>query len=183
MIYPGSAKFILKNVNISLKEYSITALVGKSGAGKTTLVDIILGIHNPVEGEVTISKFPPMEAINKWPGAVAYVPQDIKIINGTIKDNIIIGYSSDEIEETYISEAIDKARLTEFVSSLPKGIETHIGDSGSFLSGGQKQRLGIARALLTKPKLLVLDEATNSMDKETEVEFFKLLIILSLKSV
>ena len=175
MVYPGSSKFILKDVSISLTEYSIVALVGKSGAGKTTLVDIILGIHNPVEGEVTISKFPPMEAINKWPGAVAYVPQDIKIINGTIKENIIIGYSSDEIEEVYISEAINKARLTEFVNSLPNGIETYIGDGGSFLSGGQKQRLGIARALLTKPKLLVLDEATNAMDKDTEAGFFQIL--------
>jgi len=175
MIYPGSSKHIFKNISISLKEYSITALVGKSGVGKTTLVDIILGIHSTIEGQVLISNLPPVEAINKWPGAVAYVPQDIRIINGTIKENIIIGYSSNEIEEIYINEAISKARLTEFVNSLPDGIETYIGDSGSFLSGGQKQRLGIARALLTKPKLLVLDEATNAMDNETEAEFFQIL--------
>lgn len=175
MIYPGSSKHIFKDINFSLKEYSISALVGKSGVGKTTLVDIILGIHNIIEGKVLISNLPPMEAINKWPGAIAYVPQDIKIINGTIKENIIIGYPSNEIEEIYISEAISKARLTEFVNSLPNGIGTYIGDSGSFLSGGQKQRLGIARALLTKPKLLVLDEATNAMDNETEAEFFQIL--------
>lgn len=175
MIYPGSSRHIFKDINFSLKEYSISALVGKSGVGKTTLVDIILGIHNIIEGKVLISNLPPMEAINKWPGAIAYVPQDIKIINGTIKENIIIGYPSNEIEEIYISEAISKARLTEFVNSLPNGIETYIGDSGSFLSGGQKQRLGIARALLTKPKLLVLDEATNAMDNETEAEFFQIL--------
>ena len=182
MIYPASTQQILKNINFSIEEFSITALVGKSGSGKTTLVDIILGIHNPTEGQITISDVAPLVAIHKWPGAIAYVPQEVKIINGTVKENIALGYLRAEVEDIYITEAVINARLGEFVSSLPDGMDTYIGDGGAFLSGGQKQRLGIARALLTKPKLLILDEATNAMDRETEIEFFKVLQKLQLQT-
>jgi ABC-type branched-subunit amino acid transport system ATPase component len=175
MMYPGSTKLIFENINFSIEEFSITAIVGKSGAGKTTLVDIILGIHDPIEGEVTVAQVSPKMAIQKWPGAIAYVPQDVKIINGTIRDNICIGYLKEEVAEIDVVEAVHNSRLNDFISSLPKGVETYIGDGGAFLSGGQKQRLGIARALLTKPRLLILDEATNAMDKETETEFFEVL--------
>ena len=175
MIYPESTILILDRVSFLIKQFTFNAIVGRSGAGKTTLVDIILGIHNPTSGTVTISGVSPKEAVIKWPGAIAYVPQEVKIINGTLRDNIVIGYQKDEIEERFIVEALENARLNDFVISLPNGLDTYIGDGGAFLSGGQKQRLGIARALITKPKLLVLDEATNSMDIETEREFFGIL--------
>lgn len=175
MIYPESTIFVLDRVSFLIKPFTINAIVGKSGAGKTTLVDIILGIHNPTSGTVTISGTSPKEAVIKWPGAIAYVPQEVKIVNGTLRDNIVIGYLKDEIDEKFIMEAIENARLNDFVISLPNGLDTYIGDNGAFLSGGQKQRLGVARALLTKPKLLVLDEATNAMDLETEAEFFRIL--------
>jgi ABC-type bacteriocin/lantibiotic exporter with double-glycine peptidase domain len=175
MIYPESTILILDRVSFLIKQFTINAIVGKSGAGKTTLVDIILGIHNPTSGTVTISGVSPKEAVIKWPGAIAYVPQEVKIVNGTLRDNIVIGYQKDEIDEKLIMEAIENARLNDFVISLPNGLDTYIGDNGAFLSGGQKQRLGVARALLTKPKLLVLDEATNAMDLETEAEFFRIL--------
>ena len=175
MSYPESTILILNRVSFLIKQFTINAIVGKSGAGKTTLVDIILGIHNPTSGTVTISGVSPKEAVIKWPGAIAYVPQEVKIVNGTLRDNIVIGYLKDEIEEKLIMEAMENAKLNDFVISLPKGLDTYIGDGGAFLSGGQKQRLGVARALLTKPKLLVLDEATNAMDLDTETEFFLIL--------
>ena len=175
MSYPESTILILNRVSFLIKQFTINAIVGKSGAGKTTLVDIILGIHNPTSGTVTISGVSPKEAVIKWPGAIAYVPQEVKIVNGTLRDNIVIGYLKDEIEEKLIMEAIENAKLNDFVITLPKGLDTYIGDGGAFLSGGQKQRLGVARALLTKPKLLVLDEATNAMDLDTETEFFLIL--------
>lgn len=175
MIYPESTILVLDRVSFLIKQFTINSIVGRSGAGKTTLVDIILGIHNPTSGTVKISGVSPKEAVIKWPGAIAYVPQEVKIINGTFRDNIVIGYQKEEIEDRFILEALENARLNDFVISLPNGLDTYIGDGGAFLSGGQKQRLGIARALLTKPKLLVLDEATNAMDTETEREFFEIL--------
>jgi ABC-type multidrug transport system fused ATPase/permease subunit len=175
MSYPESNILILDRVSFLIKQFTINAIVGRSGAGKTTLVDIILGIHHPTSGTVKISDVSPKEAVIKWPGAIAYVPQEVKIINGTLRDNIVIGYQKEEIEERFILEALENAKLNDFMISLPNGLDTYIGDGGAFLSGGQKQRLGIARALLTKPKLLVLDEATNAMDSETEREFFEVL--------
>ena len=144
------------------------AIVGTSGSGKTTLVDLLLGIQNPNSGHVRISGLKPLEVVRRWPGALAYVPQDTHIINGSIKDNILLGYDPEDFKESFIYSAINTAQLQSLVQDAVKGINTHIGERGTNLSGGQKQRIGIARALLTRPKLLVLDEATSSLDSETE---------------
>jgi ABC-type multidrug transport system fused ATPase/permease subunit len=111
---------------------------------------------------------PPLEAIRKWPGAIGYVPQDVMISNGSIRENVCLGYESNLIDDALIWDALNTAQLTEFVQSLPKGLDTQVGDRGTNLSGGQRQRLGIARAMFTKPKLLVLDEATSALDGTTE---------------
>ena len=117
----------------------------------------------------------PRSTFSKWPGAVSYVPQDSPIINGTIRENLGLGYPSQEIEDEFCWESLKLARLDDFVRSLPSQLEAFVGDRGTRLSGGQRQRLGIARSLITKPKLLILDEATSSLDGVTEFEISEAL--------
>jgi ABC-type multidrug transport system fused ATPase/permease subunit len=163
-------KDVLKNVNFQTDPGEFVAIVGESGAGKTTLIDILLGALDAQSGFVEISDFPPRSSFSRWPGAVSYIPQDCPVINGTIKDNLGLGYPSSEIVDEYCWESLKLARLDEFVKSLPNQLETQVGDRGTRLSGGQRQRLGIARSLITNPKLLILDEATSSLDGITESE-------------
>jgi ABC-type multidrug transport system fused ATPase/permease subunit len=168
--YPGSDKLAINKIQLEVHSGKFIAIVGPSGAGKTSLVDCLLGIIEPTSGEITIAGLSPMKSIDKWPGAIGYVPQDVVIVDGSIKQNIGIGYSDEEIDEKLVHEALKISALTEFVDSLANGIETNVGEQGAKLSGGQRQRLGIARAMYTKPKLLVLDEATSSLDGQTEFE-------------
>ena len=167
--YEGSAE-VLKEMNFEANKGEFVAIVGGSGAGKTTLVDVMLGALEPQTGEVKISGLFPKVAFAQWPGAVAYVPQDSPVINGTIKENLALGYPATEVLDEYCWESLKLAHLDEFVKSLPNQLDTYVGDRGTRLSGGQKQRLGIARALITNPKLLILDEATSSLDGITESE-------------
>jgi len=168
LTYPTKESPAVKNISLSIKKGEVVSFVGPSGAGKTTIIDLILGILEPDSGRVQIQGFDPLTAIQNWPGAIGYVPQDVMISNGTIKDNVSLGYSADEVQENEIWRALEVAQLADFVKQLPDGLNTSVGDRGTKLSGGQRQRLGIARAMFTKPKLLVLDEATSSLDGTTE---------------
>jgi len=168
--YPNKNNFALKDLNIKIIPGTITSIVGPSGAGKTTIVDLILGVISPDKGKVYISEMSPVEVINKWPGSISYVPQDVVISNGTIRENISLGYPLESVNFFNISDAILVANIEDFVNSLPDGINTYVGDRGTKISGGQKQRLGIARSMFTKPKLLVLDEATSSLDALSEAK-------------
>ena len=166
--YPNSLENTISNVSINIPKGSSVAFVGPSGAGKTTLIDLLLGLLEPKSGSVTISNIAPISAIKNWPGAISYVPQDVMIVNGSIRDNVTLGFPNEIHRETEITRALKIAQLWNFVEALPQGLDTYVGERGSKMSGGQRQRLGIARALFTNPKLLVLDEATSSLDGMTE---------------
>lgn len=168
--YPDSKNSALSNINLTINAGDFVAIVGPSGAGKTTLVDVLLGVLEPADGEVKISNLSPLEAISKFQGSISYVPQDVMISNSSIRENVALGFPKDSYVDELVVEALLAAQLNEFVLPGKKIRNTFVGDRGSSLSGGQRQRLGIARALFTKPKLLVLDEATSSLDGKTEAD-------------
>lgn len=161
-------KPILEDLSVVFAEGEKIAIVGNSGAGKSTLMDLLIGVLTPDKGFVTISGVTPIDAIKQWQGAIAYVPQTIALVDGTISENIRLGFPEEIISDLQVQRAVEAAELSEFVSTLPAGLDTLVGENGSRLSGGQKQRIGIARALVTNPKLIFMDEATSALDNETE---------------
>ena len=166
--YPGASEAALLSVSLEISAGQSVALVGTTGAGKSTLADVILGVLLPDCGFVTISGIAPFEAVRKWPGAMAYVPQDVAVLTGTVRENIALGIPPESIDDALVWEALERAHLSVFLSNNRQGIDTVVGENGVQLSGGQRQRLGIARALYSRPRLLVLDEATSALDAETE---------------
>jgi ABC-type multidrug transport system fused ATPase/permease subunit len=170
LTYPSKKSPAISSISLEIKSGQVASFVGQSGAGKTTLIDVILGVLEPDSGNVKIHGRRPLDAIREWPGAIGYVPQDVMVSNGTIKENVCLGYPVDGVPDEEIWNALQVAQLYDFVKSLPDQLSTHVGDRGAKLSGGQRQRLGIARAMFTKPKLLVLDEATSSLDGVTEAD-------------
>ncbi len=168
--YPDATQPTLREINLHILPGESVAFAGTSGAGKTTLVDSILGVLPVANGTVKISGESPEVAVKIWPGAIAYVPQDVMIIDGTIRENVGLGFPRDQLTDELILDALEKAQLSDFVENLAGGLDAPVGERGLKISGGQRQRLGIARAMFTKPKMLVLDEATSSLDGLTEFE-------------
>lgn len=166
--YPGNIVPTISEASLEVKPGEVIALVGPSGSGKSTLIDIMLGILKPNSGTVKISGVSPLQAINTWPGAISYVPQETGITSDSIKGNVAMGFPVREQIDPVIIEAIRIAQLESVLYENNLSLESDVGEAGSKLSGGQKQRLGIARALYLKPKLIVLDEATSSLDGQTE---------------
>ena len=177
--YPGAPTPALTSINLSVPAGSKVALAGTTGAGKSTLADVILGVLEPQSGSVSISGMDVNDAISRWPGALAYVPQNVAMINGTVRENVALGLPADAINDDQVWHSLQQAHLAEFLSDSRDGLDTLIGERGVRLSGGQRQRLGLARALYSRPKLLVLDEATSALDAETEVLIADALAALS----
>ncbi len=177
--YPGAPAPALTNINLSVPAGSKVALAGTTGAGKSTLADVILGVLEPQSGSVSVSGMDVNDAINTWPGALAYVPQNVAMINGSVRENVALGLPADAIDDDQVWHSLQQAHLAGFLSDSRDGLDTLIGERGVRLSGGQRQRLGLARALYSRPKLLVLDEATSALDAETEVLIADALAALS----
>ena len=164
----GNNDTTLKGVSLRIPAGSYVAFVGPSGAGKTTLVDLILGLYEPLRGDVMVGGLKPATLREKKPGLISYVPQRPGLVSGSIANNVALGVPEDEIVEEDVWRALEKAQLSEFVESLPHGIHSSLGAHSDALSGGQIQRLGFARALYTRPRLVILDEATSALDAATE---------------
>jgi ATP-binding cassette, subfamily B, bacterial PglK len=168
--YENKKDFIVENLSFNIKKNSIILINGNSGKGKTTILNLIIGLLKPSSGKILIDHFELNELNNKsWLKNIGYVAQHTNLFDDTIKNNIILSLKK-EFDEKKFQKAIDYSCLDNFVKNLNHGIETHIGERGLQISGGQKQRIGIARALYRNPEILILDEATNALDKKTEDE-------------
>jgi ABC-type multidrug transport system fused ATPase/permease subunit len=170
--FSTDSHFSLKGINLSLHAGTFTAIVGQSGSGKSTLVDLMLGVLEPDSGEVRLCGLPPIEAIRRDPNLVGYVPQHTHIIAGTVFENVALSASNSVTSEMFwrVAKSIG---MEDFISSLPLGLDTKLGQGGHRLSGGQAQRIGIARALIKTPRLIILDEATSALDAQIESQISK----------
>ncbi|QGG48588.1 ABC transporter family protein [Heliorestis convoluta] len=166
--YPNVKEYNLQKVSLTIPIGQSVAFVGPSGAGKTTLVDIILGLLQPEKGQVTIDGMDIYQNLRRWQQKIGYIPQSIYLSDDTIRNNVAFGYDGDQIADEAVWQALDAAQLKSFVEKQPQGLDTLVGERGVRLSGGQRQRIGIARALYHNPEILFLDEATSSLDQETE---------------
>lgn len=166
--YPDAEENVIEKASFQIEKGSSIAFVGASGAGKTTMVDIILGLLVPQMGKITADGMDIERNISLWQKEIGYIPQTIYLSDDTIRNNIAFGIPEDKIDEEAVQNALHKAQLFDFVDSLPNGLDTVVGDRGVRLSGGQRQRIGIARALYHDPEILILDEATSALDNETE---------------
>ena len=166
--YSDSDKSIFRDAHMVVPKGKSVGIIGASGAGKSTIVDVLLGLLHAQEGEITCDGVNIFKNYESWLAQVGYIPQSIYLIDESIRDNIAFGIDADKIDEKRIWEVLDEAQLKEFVEELPEGLDTTIGDRGVRLSGGQRQRIGIARALYNDPEILVFDEATSALDNDTE---------------
>ncbi len=166
--YTGSQRQILTNLDLTVHKGESVGLIGASGAGKTTLADIILGLHIPQQGKVLLDGIDIYAIPDDYARIIGYVPQSIYLVDGTIRENVAFGEDPADIREEDIWASLEQAQLAEHVRSLPEGLDTIVGERGVRFSGGQRQRLAIARALYRKPQILILDEATSALDNETE---------------
>ncbi|MBW4691729.1 MAG: ATP-binding cassette domain-containing protein [Lyngbya sp. HA4199-MV5] len=166
--YPAAASNALNDVSLTIHKGESIALIGKSGAGKTSLVDVFLGLLIPQSGDIQVDGCSVYSELRSWQNLIGYIPQSIFLTDDTIAGNIAFGVPYDQIDQQKLDSAIRLAQLSELVSQLPEGVQTMVGERGTLLSGGQRQRIGIARALYHEREILVLDEATSALDNETE---------------
>lgn len=166
--YPGTKRRVLEDITLVVPRGSSVAFVGESGAGKTTLIDVLLGLHRPGEGQVLVDGRNIWDDIQGWRMNLGYVPQDVFLFEGSLAENIAFDRDVAEIDKSLLQRCIERAQLSDLVGRLPEGVCTQLGERGASLSGGERQRVGIARALYRDPQVLILDEATSALDNETE---------------
>jgi ABC-type bacteriocin/lantibiotic exporter with double-glycine peptidase domain len=159
---------VLSGIELKVRAGESIGIVGGSGAGKSTLLGLLLGLLDPTEGEVRVNGRPLADCRRSWQQRLGYVPQTVAVLDATLRENVAFGCPPAEIDDARVRSAIQAAQLDEYVAGLPAGLETELGEDGARMSGGQRQRLGLARALYDEPSLLVLDEATSSLDSATE---------------
>jgi len=174
--YPKSTKPILKNINFSIKKHEFLGIVGETGSGKSTFVDLLIGLLSPTKGTITVDGKNINGNLKGWKEKLGYVPQNFYLLDESIKNNVAFGYKENELNIEKVKSSIDKSQLTKFVKNLKDGLLSNVGERGVNISGGEKQRLGIARALYNDPDILVFDEATSSLDLETEKRILETLI-------
>lgn len=167
-VYPEGQEDVLRDVSFTIGKGDFAGIIGPSGAGKTTFVDILLGLLKPSDGNIKVDGQDIFDNIRSWQANLAYVPQSIYLIDGSVKENIALGVAPENIDNALIEKSLHMAELYDFVLDLPEGMETRVGERGVKLSGGQRQRIGIARALYQQPEVLILDEATSALDNDTE---------------
>ena len=180
--YPESNINVLKDINLTINKGDLIGIIGKSGGGKTTLVDVILGLLHPTSGSLYIDNKLIDSRTKNWRNLFGYVQQDDFLIDDSLKNNIALGVKEDNIKQQDLLFAIRSANLESFIESLPNKINTNVGEKGIKISGGQRQRIAIARALYFKPSILILDEATSALDSKTEVEVMDAINSLKGKS-
>ena len=163
----------MKNINLRFKQGEYISLKGKTGSGKSTLLNLVLGFYTPSTGKIIFNGKDIKENIQYWYSNIAYVPQDINLLDGTFVNNICLGLEDDEVDYDKLKHVVKICRLGEFISTLSNGYHTMVGELGKKISGGQKQRVGIARVLYSSPKILILDEATNALDEKTESKIYE----------
>ena len=167
-IYGDRPAPAIRDISLRIETGQWIAIVGASGAGKSTLLDVMLGLLDPIQGRITIGGEPLSEVRERWQDSIGYVPQNVHLLDANIRDNVAFGIDAALIDEDLLRAAVADAGLGEFIAELPSGLGTFVGEEGMRLSGGQRQRIGIARALYRRPSVLILDEATSSLDAATE---------------
>ena len=178
-------KQLLNNISFKIEKNSIIGIFGESGSGKSTILNLLTGLLKPTKGNISIDKFDLKDDKIKdlWQNIIGYIPQDNFLLDDTVKKNIIFSNKFEEVNQTNLDKAIYLAKIDKFISSLKDGIETKIGDRGINISGGQRQRIGIARALYNDPEVLIFDEATSSLDFETENEILDEIYAIKNKTI
>jgi ABC-type multidrug transport system fused ATPase/permease subunit len=179
--YPVRKEFSLSKLTMTVKKGEFIGIIGETGSGKSTLINLIIGLLKPSEGKVEVDGLNINSNLPEWHKKIGYVPQSVYLTDDTIRKNIAFGLREDNIDEDLIKQAVEKANLDEFLKNLPNRLDTIVGEKGIRLSGGQQQRIGIARALYRDPEILILDEATSSLDQLTEKKIMESIQYLKRK--